>query len=154
MTDEDSNEIAKDSLQNHLDNKSSLEPSENHENPSENHEAKDESDTNEASKDLSCNNCNKKFSTKWNLKVHERIHTGEKPLSCHVCNKSFADPSAFSKHKRRHHVVSSIFTLFLSNYLLCTHCCCANCFIQVLSLWTNLDNLYLFESKINMRNCH
>ena len=53
-------------------------PSDNHERPSANHETKDESDTNEASKDLSCNDCNKSFSTKWNLKVHERIHTVEK----------------------------------------------------------------------------
>ena len=101
IQEKDENETPEDSLQNHQDDNSSLESSENH-------EVKDENDTNEASKDLFCNDCNKGFSTKWNLKVHERIHTGEKPLSCHVCNKSFADPSAFSKHKRNHMVSFSL----------------------------------------------
>ena len=52
IQEKDENETSEDNLQNHQDINSSLEPSENH-------EVKDENDTNEASKDLFCNDCNK-----------------------------------------------------------------------------------------------
>ena len=45
-----------------------------------------------------CEDCDKGFSTKQELKLHERSHTGEKPCQCGKCNKSFANVQALFTH--------------------------------------------------------
>ncbi len=49
-----------------------------------------------------CRTCNKIFSEKFNMQVHERIHTGAKPYKCHHCPKSFSNLGNLNDHERRH----------------------------------------------------
>lgn len=48
--------------------------------------------------------CNKKFAKKYNLKIHQRRHTGDLPFICEYrgCSKKFMWLSSFSRHQRVH----------------------------------------------------
>merc|ERR1719153_76005 len=50
-----------------------------------------------------CSHCGKEFTKKANMKVHERIHTGEKPYMCNVCGQTFGGASNLYHHKKKHH---------------------------------------------------
>ena len=53
-------------------------------------------------KNFECGQCNKRFSNKTVLQIHERIHTGAKPYQCLSCKKSFSQRHNLKYHKRIH----------------------------------------------------
>jgi len=56
----------------------------------------------EKSGDHTCKVCGRKFTCRFNLKVHLRIHRGDKPFKCPHCEKSFTQSGNFNRHLRLH----------------------------------------------------
>jgi len=57
--------------------------------------------------EIICGYCGKVFYNEQNLKIHERIHTGDKPYKCDMCDKSFTQSSSLSTHKKGVHCSES-----------------------------------------------
>ncbi|KAK4880144.1 hypothetical protein RN001_008290 [Aquatica leii] len=53
-------------------------------------------------KNWECDVCSKLFTTKYFLKKHKRLHTGEMPYYCSQCNKYFTFQQSYHKHMLYH----------------------------------------------------
>ena len=49
-----------------------------------------------------CDQCDKTFSQKGNLKIHYLVHTGVKPFVCDICEQSFTSNENLQSHRRTH----------------------------------------------------
>ncbi|CAN7994559.1 unnamed protein product [Ixodes pacificus] len=49
-----------------------------------------------------CSRCPYTSVNKFDVKRHERIHTGEKPFQCRFCNRAFNQSSTLISHRRTH----------------------------------------------------
>lgn len=49
-----------------------------------------------------CQFCEKIFKRPWNLKLHQRTHTGYRPFVCRICQKKFIQASDLRKHVNIH----------------------------------------------------
>lgn len=53
-------------------------------------------------KSFRCEQCNKCFKRRSNLRQHKRTHSGEKPFKCNFCFKCFSHKGHLNEHKRIH----------------------------------------------------
>ncbi|XP_023028605.1 uncharacterized protein isoform X1 [Leptinotarsa decemlineata] len=49
-----------------------------------------------------CKICSKSFAKAGSLKYHEKVHTGEKPFQCQICSKSFSQSHNLKYHEKIH----------------------------------------------------
>ncbi|XP_057325942.1 zinc finger protein 568 [Microplitis mediator] len=53
-------------------------------------------------KQWECDICSKMFTTKYFLKKHKRLHSGEMPYKCNICSKTFTFQQSYHKHRLYH----------------------------------------------------
>ena len=51
---------------------------------------------------VQCVTCGKTYSSRWTLRTHERLHTGERPYNCSLCSSSFSDGAVYRRHMKSH----------------------------------------------------
>lgn len=56
----------------------------------------------ERERGFTCNLCDRKFFTKYDLGKHLQTHTDSKPFTCVVCDKTFARESLLHRHEKIH----------------------------------------------------
>ncbi|XP_033482954.2 uncharacterized protein LOC117257134 [Epinephelus lanceolatus] len=61
-----------------------------------------ENNSNTDEKSHKCDTCGKAFLYRYNLNIHQRIHTGEKPFMCKTCGRAFRQTSHLTAHMRIH----------------------------------------------------
>ena len=57
---------------------------------------------NSKKKVYACEECDEEFNDSRNLKIHNRIHTGENPYKCKERGKAFNKLDHLTKHSRNH----------------------------------------------------
>lgn len=60
-------------------------------------------------KTYACSHCDKCCKSKFDLRLHEAVHTGNKPLKCDVCDAAFAKKGRLKQHLKTHHTYSCTF---------------------------------------------
>ena len=58
--------------------------------------------TGNAKLSFECKHCSKCFRRAWELKRHNRTHTGDRPFKCNYCGKGFSDVRNQRKHEKHH----------------------------------------------------
>ena len=58
--------------------------------------------THSDNKPCQCHTCQKAFTKKSNLSVHERTHSGKEPYQCQICGKAFGKKCHLAEHERTH----------------------------------------------------
>lgn len=53
-------------------------------------------------KPFECDVCSKCFTTKYFLRKHKRLHTGEMPYVCEICNRTFTFQQSYHRHLSYH----------------------------------------------------
>uniref|UniRef100_A0A182SHK5 Protein krueppel n=1 Tax=Anopheles maculatus TaxID=74869 RepID=A0A182SHK5_9DIPT len=70
--------------------------------PIQDPESPNEPETGDCSKKFTCDICEKRFTTKGNLKAHVHLHNNIKPYRCEVCGDEFSRKHNYNVHKIRH----------------------------------------------------
>lgn len=55
-----------------------------------------------AHKQYNCVECEKVFKTKFQLRIHSYVHSGQKPFNCDKCDKQFVTQSKLKSHLKTH----------------------------------------------------
>lgn len=63
-----------------------------------------------------CPYCLKLFRSGYDMKRHQRVHTGEKPFECQQCDKMFARKDNYRLHMLKYH---RYYSLLLLIYMFC-----------------------------------